>query len=156
PIRVLDVAAGHGMFGISVAQRNPQAKIVALDWEKVLEVAHENAVRAGVQDRYELLAGDATQINYGTGYDLVLLTNILHHFDAATCVALMQKVRSSLKGNGLVMTLEFVPNEDRVSPPVAATFSFTMLGTTPAGDAYTFAEYDRMFRQAGLNRSELI
>ena len=53
------------------------------------------------------------------------------------------------------MTLEFVPNEDRVSPPVAATFSLMMLGTTPSGDAYTFSEFERMFRHAGFSRSEL-
>ena len=53
------------------------------------------------------------------------------------------------------MTLEFVPNQDRVSPPQAAAFSMMMLGSTPAGDAYTFAELDTMFRNAGFARSEL-
>ena len=52
------------------------------------------------------------------------------------------------------MTLEFVPNEDRVSPPVAATFSLMMLGGTPSGDAYTFAELDKMFRNAGFASSQ--
>src|SRR5262249_4717434 len=47
PLRVLDVAAGHGIFGITVAQRYPQAHITALDWPAVLEVAAENARRAG-------------------------------------------------------------------------------------------------------------
>ncbi len=53
------------------------------------------------------------------------------------------------------MTLEFVPNEDRVTPPQAAAFSMMMLGVTPSGDAYTFAELDQMFRNAGFTRSEL-
>jgi hypothetical protein len=53
------------------------------------------------------------------------------------------------------VTLEFVPNEDRISPPTAAAFSMIMLGTTEAGDAYTFSEYDRMFHNAGFSHSEL-
>ena len=53
------------------------------------------------------------------------------------------------------MTLEFIPNEDRVSPPAAATFSLMMLGTTPSGYAYTFSEFERMFSHAGFLRSEL-
>jgi hypothetical protein len=53
------------------------------------------------------------------------------------------------------MTLEFVPNADRVSPPQAAGFSLTMLAATPAGDAYTFAELERMFSNAGFASSEL-
>lgn len=155
-IRVLDVAAGHGMFGISVAKVNPQASIVALDWAPVLQVAVENATLAGVSDRYSLLAGDALSIPFGEGFDIVLLTNFLHHFDRAQCVSLMKKVKACLNDDGCAITLEFVPNEDRISPPVAATFSFMMLGTTPAGDAYTFAEYDAMWKSSGMANSELI
>lgn len=81
PIRVLDVAAGHGMFGISVAQANRQASIVALDWEPVLKVSMQNATTAGIRERYSLLAGDALLIPFGKGFDIVLLTNFLHHFD---------------------------------------------------------------------------
>ncbi len=156
PIRVLDVAAGHGMFGISVAKANPKASIVALDWEMVLEVAKQNATAAGIHDRYSLLPGDAMSVRFGKGFDIVLLTNFLHHFDRATCESVMRKTHECLNDDGCVITLEFVPNEDRVSPPVAATFSFTMLGTTPAGDAFTFAEYDGMWKSSGFANSELI
>src|SRR5581483_3852949 len=48
PLRVLDVAAGHGLFGITVAQRYVHAHVTALDWPNVLAVAAENAGRAGV------------------------------------------------------------------------------------------------------------
>ena len=57
---------------------------------------------------------------------------------------------------GRAVTVEFIPNEDRVSPPMDATFSMVMLGATAGGDAYTFSEYDRMFRSAGFSRNELI
>src|SRR4029079_1414163 len=36
PLRVLDVAAGRGLFGITIAQRHPQAHVTALDWPNVL------------------------------------------------------------------------------------------------------------------------
>ena len=53
------------------------------------------------------------------------------------------------------MTLEFVPDEDRTSPPEAATFNLVMLAMTPGGDAYTFAELERMAAAAGFVRSEV-
>jgi ubiquinone/menaquinone biosynthesis C-methylase UbiE len=152
--KVLDIAAGHGVFGISIARRNPKARIVALDWPAVLEVAKENAQQAGVANRYETLPGSAFDADYGSGYDVVLLTNFLHHFDPPNCEKLLRKVHAALNPGGAAVTLEFVPNEDRVSPPAAASFSLMMLGSTASGDAYTFSELDRMFRNAGFSSSQ--
>jgi SAM-dependent methyltransferase len=155
PRKVLDIAAGHGLFGIAVAEAFPRAELVAVDWAPVLEVARENAAAAGVAERLRPLPGSAFEVEFGTGFDAVLLPNFLHHFDAPTCVALLRKVRAALAEGGRVVAVEFVPNEDRVSPPVAAMFSYVMLATTPSGDAYTFVELQRMFRDAGFARVEL-
>jgi tRNA A58 N-methylase Trm61 len=150
PVRVLDIAAGHGMFGIVLAQQNAQAEIVAVDWLNVLAVATENARRAGVHERHRALSGNAFDVDYGTGYDVALLTNFLHHFDIPTCTGLLRKVASALKPGGRVVILEFVPNEDRVSPPIPAAFSLTMLSGTPAGDAYTLKELRKLTEDAGF------
>ena len=152
--RVLDIAAGHGLFGINIARHNPQAEIVALDWKNVLEVAQENAQKAGVAARYSTIPGSAFSVEFGGGYDLILLTNFLHHFDIPTNESVLRKVHSALAPGGRAVTLEFVPNDDRVTPPETATFSMVMLGSTPHGDAYTFAEFERMFSNAGFTRSE--
>lgn len=154
-LKILDIAAGHGLYGIAFAKHNPQADVTALDWPNVLEVAKENAQAAGVADRYHTNPGSAFDVDYGTGYDFVLLTNFLHHFDRETCETLLKKVHASLADGGRAVTLEFVPNDDRVTPPQAASFSMMMLGMTPGGDAYTFAELEQMASNAGFSRSEL-
>jgi ubiquinone/menaquinone biosynthesis C-methylase UbiE len=154
PQKVLDIAAGHGLFGISIARRNPQAEISPVDWSAVLDVAKENAAAAGVSDRYRPIVGDAFQADFGTGYDVALLTNFLHHFDRPTNETLLRKVRASLAPGGKVYTLEFVPNEDRISPPAAAAFAVIMLASTPSGDAYTFEDLKAMFAAAGFSKTE--
>jgi len=154
-LRVLDIAAGHGLFGIAFAKQNPQIEVTAVDWPKVLEVAQENAEVSGVADRYQTNPGSAFDVDYGNGYDIVLLTNFLHHFDKETCETLLRKVHAALADGGRAVALEFVPNDDRVTPPQAASFSMQMLGGTPRGDAYTFAELEQMFQNAGFARSEL-
>src|SRR5215471_11292100 len=79
--KVLDIAASHGMWGISVAKLNPNAHIYASDWANVLEVGRRNAQGMGFGDRYHLIPGSAFETDFGVGYDLVLVPNFLHHFD---------------------------------------------------------------------------
>ena len=152
-LKILDIAAGHGLFGIAFATQNKQAEVTAVDWKPVLEVAKENAEKAGVADRYSTIEGSAFDVEFGSGYDLVLLTNFLHHFDPPTCETLLRKVRAALADGGRAVTLEFVPNEDRVTPPEVAGFSMVMLVGTPAGDAYTFSQLEQMCANAGFSRS---
>jgi 2-polyprenyl-3-methyl-5-hydroxy-6-metoxy-1,4-benzoquinol methylase len=154
PLRVLDVAAGHGLFGITVAQRYSKAHVTALDWPNVLAVAAENAQRAGVADRHALRAGSAFDIDWGGPYDVVLLTNFLHHFDLPTCEKIAAKAYAALAKGGRAITLDFIPEPDRITPPSAAGFALTMLATTAHGDAYTFAEYQQLFAKAMFSRSE--
>lgn len=154
PLRVLDVAAGHGLFGITIAEQFPRAHVTALDWENVLTVATENAARAGVADRHTTLAGSAFELDWGGPYDVVLLTNFLHHFDLSTCQQIAGKAYAALAAGGRVITLEFVPDSNRVTPPPTAGFALVMLATTAHGDAYTFAEYEQVFAKAGFRRSE--
>ena len=151
---ILDLAAGHGLFGIAMAQRNPQARVTALDWGNVLAVAAENAKKMGVADRFRALPGDAFAVEFGGPYDVILVTNFFHHFDVPTVEGLMRKIFAAMKPGGQCATLEFVPNDDRVSPPAAASFAMMMLGSTESGDAYTFAEYTKMFAKAGFAGSE--
>jgi len=154
PMRVLDIAAGHGLFGIEIAKQNPKAQVTGLDWAPVLRVALDNARKAGVHDRYDMLPGSAFEVEFGGPYDAVLLTNFLHHFDHATCVGLLKKVRAALKPGGRAATLEFVPNEDRVSPPMPAAFAMTMLTTTAEGDAYPLSALTAMHKEAGYSATK--
>jgi SAM-dependent methyltransferase len=143
------------MYGISVAKENPRAVVYAADWKNVLEVAKANAQAMGVGDRYHLIPGSAFETDFGSDYDLVLIPNFLHHFDSAAGTSLLKKARAALKPGGRAAILEFVPNEDRITPPTAAAFSMIMLVNTPSGDAYTFAEIERMAKDAGFPRVEL-
>ncbi len=152
--KVLDISASHGIWGLSFAQRNPRAEIVALDWAPVLPVARENAGRMGLAERFSTIEGSAFEVDFGRDYDVVLLPNFLHHFDPPTGVQLLRKCHAALRENGRVAIVEFVPNPDRVSPPDAATFSLVMLASTERGDAYTFAEFEQMLHDARFSSIE--
>jgi 2-polyprenyl-3-methyl-5-hydroxy-6-metoxy-1,4-benzoquinol methylase len=151
PLQVLDIAAGHGMFGITMAQHNPAAHIHALDWKNVLAVAHENAVKFGVADRWHAVEGSAFAADYGSGYDVVLVTNFIHHFDMQTNIALFERIRAAMKPGAKMVVLEMAVNDDRITPPGSGLFAMTMLTTTASGDAFSRHEIESMCTHAGFH-----
>lgn len=155
-LKILDTAAGHGIYGIIVGQKFPNAQIYGADWANVLTVAQENAEKFGLADRYHTIPGDAFESDFGTGFDIILVPNFLHHFDKATCELFIKKLDGTLADGGRIITIEFVPNDDRVSPAPEAMFSLVMLAATPGGDAYTFAELKAMFESSGFTQNELV
>ena len=148
--RILDVAAGHGLFGVETAKVFPRASVVALDWAAVLEVAKATAAAAGLGDRFETVVGDAFTTPLGHDYDLVLIPNFLHHFDREACVGFLGRAADALAPQGRVAIVEYVVDEDRISPPAAALFTFSMLVATPAGETYSRVELTEMCVAAGL------
>ena len=149
PMRVLDVAAGHGLYGLAIAARNPQTEIYALDAPDVLRVAKKNARANGAQKRFHTIPGDAFRTRFGEDYDLVLAANIVHHLDPESNVRLFEKCRDALKPNGRLVLLDFVVNEDRVSPSVEASLALHLFAIG-SWDVYTFKECRRMLRAAGF------
>jgi 2-polyprenyl-3-methyl-5-hydroxy-6-metoxy-1,4-benzoquinol methylase len=126
------------------------ALITAIDWPNVLEVASNNARVAVIEERYKTISGNAFEMDWGGKYDLILMANILHHFDQEGCVQMLSKAKESLSVSGSVFVIDIMPNPDRVSPPEQAAFAFLMLATTPRGDAYVCEEYEAMAKEAGL------
>jgi len=152
--KVLDIAASHGLYGLAFAQQYPNLEVVAVDWANVLEVGRENAGKFGVGERWRALPGSAFDADFGEDFDLALIPNFFHHFDPPANEKLMRKIHAALAPGGRAVTVEFVPNEDRTEPPHSVMFALMMLASTASGDAYTFAEYEKMFANAGFSRSE--
>ena len=148
--RVLDIAAGRGHYGIRLLECDASARVVAVDLPGVLELARENADKAGVGNRWQGLPGSAFEVEFGPDFDTALVTNFLHSYGREACIGLLRKIHASVRKGGRVFVLETVPEENRVKPSAPAWFAVTMLATTPDGDAHTLSEYDSMLREAGF------
>ena len=152
PASVLDLAAGSGVWGIALAQASPHVHVTAVDWPGVLKVTERVAGRFGVGNRFTYIAGDLRDADFGTGYCVATLGQILHSEGAERSRALLRKTFAALAPGGTIAIAEFVPNDERTGPPHTLIFGVNMLVNTELGNVFTFAEISQWLREAGFGK----
>jgi ubiquinone/menaquinone biosynthesis C-methylase UbiE len=148
--KVLDVAAGSGVWSIPLAQNSKEVRVTALDWPGVLPATRRVTERMGVAGQYEFLAGDLNSADLGNGYDLATLGQILHSEGETHSRALLGRVFQALAPGGTIAIAEFIANEERTGPPLAMLFAVNMLVNTEDGDTFTVTEISQWLREAGF------
>jgi ubiquinone/menaquinone biosynthesis C-methylase UbiE len=150
PCSVLDVGAGSGVWGITLARRSPGVRIWAVDFPPVLEVTRTLAQRHGVAERLTTVAGDFLEADLGHHHDLATLGHILHSEGPERIRRLLARVAEALGPGGRIVITEFVPNDERTGPPQPLIFAVNMLANTQSGGTYTQAELFNWLRDAGF------
>jgi len=150
PVRVLDLAAGSGVWGIALAQQSPKVTVTAVDWPGVLPATQRVTTRFGVADRFTLVAGDLLEAAFGTGHNIATLGHILHSEGEPRSRRLLKKPFDALAPGGTIAVAEFVANDDRTGPPNAMIFAVNMLVNTDVGDTFTLPEISAWLTEAGF------
>jgi len=138
PVKILDIGAGSGVWGIGLAQQSPQVSVTAQDMPGVLEVTRRMVARFNLADRFSYLPGDFHNVDFGTGYNLVTIRQLL------------KKTAAALAPKGTVVISEFLVNQDRSGPPMPLIFAVNMLAHTENGDTFSFEEIGGWLKEAGL------
>jgi predicted O-methyltransferase YrrM len=148
--KMLEVGGGVGTYSILLAQKNPQLRAVILDLPPVGELAEETVASYGLSDRLSFQAGDFTAPNLGSGYDVVLLANILHDNTEEACRELLRKAHQALTAEGQIIVVEFYLDEDGVSPPVSAIFSLLMMLENQGAAEHPATEVEQWLLDVGF------
>jgi 2-polyprenyl-3-methyl-5-hydroxy-6-metoxy-1,4-benzoquinol methylase len=155
-ISVLDIGAGSGVWGIALAHQSPHVTVQAVDWPRVLQVTKAIARRHGVGDRLETSAGDLLEADFGAGHHVATIGHILHSEGRERSRQLLRKTFKALAPGGTIVISEFLPNNDRTSPPTPLIFAVNMLVHTEAGDTFTFTEIAGWLKEAGFKNPRLL
>jgi ubiquinone/menaquinone biosynthesis C-methylase UbiE len=150
PVRVLDLAAGSGVWGIALAQASDQIRVTALDWPDVIPVTRQTVARFGLTDRFSFVEGDLLQTDFGGNYAVATLGHILHSEGEARSRALLAKTCQALDSGGTIAIAEFLVNPDRTGPVNGLLFAVNMLVNTDQGDTYSFEEIRNWLGEAGF------
>ncbi len=149
-IRVLDLAAGSGVWGIAMAQGSEKVSVTAVDWPEVIPVTRKTVARFGLTNRFSFVEGDLLQADFGSGHNLATLGHILHSEGSERSQTLLKKTFQALAPGGTIAIAEFLVNPDRTGPLNALFFAVNMLVNTESGDTYSFEEISSWLKAAGF------
>lgn len=152
PVRVLDIAAGSGIWGIGLAQQSPQVRVTAQDWAAMIPITKRITKQFGMADQFDYIEGDVLRANLGTGYDIATLGHILHTEGQERSRQLLKHVFRALKSGGIVAIGEWLVNDARTAPPNGLIFAVNMLVHSEHGDTFSFNEIKRWLEEAGFKK----
>jgi hypothetical protein len=156
PVSVLDLAAGSGVWSVSLAEKGPTVKVTAVDWPGVLPVTKRVAQRHGVGDRFTYVAGDLADAAFGTGHQIATLGHILHSEGIERSKALLKRTFAALAPGGTIAIAEWIVADDRSGPPPGLVFAVNMLVNTERGDTFSFGEISRWLTAAGFENPRML
>jgi len=151
-IRVLDLAAGSGIWGIALAQKSPRVRVTAVDWAGMIPTTKRITRNFGVADRFQFIEGDLLEANFGNGYDIAILGHILHSEGEERSRELLKKTFCTLKSGGTIAIAEWLVNDERTEPLPSLMFAVQMLVNTDKGDTFSFNEIKSWLEDAGFRK----
>lgn len=153
-VKILDVGAGDGAYGIALGVRYPNAIVVALDAPDVLQKAQANADASKLGTRYQNISGDPLTAPLGFEYDAVLIAGYLHQYDESQINSLLIRILYALKKTGQLLILDFLSGDASTGANSFAGFRLNMLVSAPRGDVYTVADVKSMLESTGFHEIE--
>ncbi|HPS03575.1 MAG TPA: methyltransferase [Candidatus Sumerlaeota bacterium] len=152
---LLDIGTGPGTYPIRFLKKYPHLQATLFDLPPVVEIARGEVQAAELDDRVSYRAGSLYEDDFGTGYDVILVSNIIHMIGPEGNRALVRKCYDALVPGGLLVIKDFFVADDYSTPPHALIFALNMLVNTPEGDTYTVKEVGEWTRAAGFQEGRL-
>lgn len=151
-IRVLDVAAGSGIWGIALTQKSPHVRVTAVDWAGMIPTTKRITEKFRARDRFDFVEGDLLEANFGSHYDIAILGHILHSEGEERSRQLLKKTFDALKSGGTIAIAEWLVNDKRTEPLPSLMFAVQMLVNTEKGDTFSFKEIKSWLEDAGFKK----
>lgn len=148
--RVLDVGGASGAYAMEFVCQGDGLRAAVFDLPDVLPLTRRYIQEARMADRVDTVPGDYLVDGFGEGWDLILLSNIIHINDPAENADLILRAAAALAPRGRVVIQDFVPEDDRTGPRFPVLFALNMLVNTRGGDTYTLPEIRAWTDAAGF------
>jgi 3-hydroxy-5-methyl-1-naphthoate 3-O-methyltransferase len=156
-IRLLDVGAGSGVWGIAFAKASNTVHVTAVDLPEVLPITKAYAYSNGVLQRFDFLSGDIHKTDYGHHrFQIAVLGHVIHGEGREKGCVLLERLYQALEPGGTIVVAEFLVDDDRRGPLAHLFFAVSMLLQTRDGDTFSFSEIASWLKDAGFKDARMV
>ncbi|MDX1500442.1 MAG: methyltransferase [Woeseiaceae bacterium] len=152
--RLLDVGGGPGTYSALLTARFDGLAADVLELEGVAAIAREILESMGAGERVTMRTGDYHATEFGSGYDVVLMSGMFHRESEASCRALIAKAHACLDAGGLLVVSDVFADAGGAGPEFATLFGLNMLLTAPDGGVHADADVADWLTEAGFHAVE--
>lgn len=150
--RTLDIGGGSGAYSIALARAKKDLRATVFDLPDVIPLTRAYIRKSKIASRINFIEGDFDRDGFGSGYDLILVSAVIHMNSLPENLNLFKKAVRALNPGGQLVIQDYIMSEDRTKPEQGAFFALNMLVRTEAGDAYREREVRELMKEAGLSR----
>ena len=152
---MLDIGGGAGHYAITFCQHYSKLHAVIIDIPGAIDMAVEQICDAGMEKRIKTLSGDYVKADYGSGYDLILISNIIHYQGLKDARVMFEKSYNALNEGGKLIVKDYFLENNRISPAASAIFSVGMLLSSNEGTCFPFEEISPLLLEAKYHDLEI-
>lgn len=99
---LLDIGGGHGMYSISLCQKNPGLSAVILDRADITPFTQEMIEKYQMNDCISVVTGDMNISLPGSLYDIVFASHVLYRTE--DLLIMLNRIAEKIKPGGLVIS----------------------------------------------------
>ncbi|HEV8543678.1 MAG TPA: methyltransferase [Verrucomicrobiae bacterium] len=136
---LLDIAGGSGIYACSIVAHHSHLSAAVFEKAPVNKVAANAISKRGFSDKVRVIEGDMFGRDFPNGFDLHLISNVLHDWNESTVMGLLRKSFTALEPGGMLVIHDVHINADKSGPLPAASYSALLMHATE-GKCYSLSE----------------
>ena len=152
---LLDIAGGSGVYACAFVARHPHLSATVFEKPPVDAVARRAIDERGFSARVGVVAGDMLAEPLPRGFDVHLVSNVLHDWDVPRVREILDRSFAALDPGGLLIVHDSHLDDDKSGPLPVAAYSVLLMHATE-GRCYSRAEMFDYLGHAGFVDPRLI
>jgi hypothetical protein len=152
--KLLDIAGASGIYSCALVRKYPHLQAAVLEKSPVDSIAKNAMRKQGFSKKISVISSDMFSSEWPRGFDIHLLSHVLHDWDVKSVQLLLQKSFDALDPKGLLAIHDAHINRQKTGPIEVAEYSILLMLST-RGKCYSVGEMEQLLQSVGFTNVRL-